>query len=194
MGTEIGSAAGRNGAAVAGGAGRAAGLAARGAGMAVALLIGLLAGVGWLYVLRGLGWLDLGPRVNDALPLLQLPGFDAQPLARVAVAWISAGAVAAIPLVRVSRPRRALIAWLTVTALLLLASQASFALARNLRLGDVVSSRSPGLGPWLEGLLFAVGCALPGPKARGWGDRDSRVGRIVGGFKGARGRARDHVL
>ena len=55
------------------------------------VLVGLLAGYGWLYVLRGLGWLGAGPAVGDALPLLQLAGFDGQPLLRVVVAWLLAG-------------------------------------------------------------------------------------------------------
>jgi enterochelin esterase-like enzyme len=41
--------------------------------------------------------------------------------------------------------------------LLLLASDASFALARNLRLSDVLLNRAPGIGPWVEGLLLAAG-------------------------------------
>jgi hypothetical protein len=197
MQPELGSAASGNGAALAprqGGA-RALGALARGGGVAVALLLGIVAGIGWLYVLRGLGWLDVGPRVRDALPLLQLPGFDEQPLLRVAVAWVAAGAVAALPMARAGRLRRALIGWAAATALLLLASQASFALARNLRFGDVVWSRGPGFGPWLEGLLFAAGCALPG---RIPGRRHRREGgddRMVGGMGPApAGRGPDRVL
>jgi hypothetical protein len=45
--------------------------------------------------------------------------------------------------------------------LLLIASQAADALARNLRFRDVLVTREPGLGPWLEALAFAIGCALP---------------------------------
>jgi hypothetical protein len=49
---------------------------------------------------------------------------------------------------------------------LLFASQAAFALADNLRLSDVLWSHLPGLGPGVEALLFAAGCALPRPMAR----------------------------
>ena len=45
--------------------------AGRGLGWAVIVLAGLLAGFGWLYVLRGLGWLGLGPRVGDAALVLK---------------------------------------------------------------------------------------------------------------------------
>jgi hypothetical protein len=133
------------------------------------VVLGLLTGIGWLYVLRGLGWLGAGPKVRDALPLLQLPGLDSQPLVRVLFAWVIAGALTAVPLIRVPRVRRAAVAGAVAIVLLLLASQAAFALARNLSFSDVLWSRRPGFGPLLEGLLFAAGCALPGPKPRGHG-------------------------
>ena len=38
--------------------------------------------VGLLYGFRGLGWFSRGPRIGDALPLLQLAGFDGQPFGR----------------------------------------------------------------------------------------------------------------
>lgn len=151
---------------------RGLGIGGRGALTVAVLLAGLLAGLGWLYVLRGLGWFAFGPGVRDSLPLLQLAGFDLQPLGRVVVAWLAAGVVAGVALVRIPRPRRALLAGVLGIVLLLFASQASYALTRNLRLSDVVWSRHPGLGPWLEGLLFAVGCALPGTVSRGLGGPD----------------------
>jgi hypothetical protein len=46
-------------------------------------LIVAAASVGLLYHLRHLRWLAIGPRIPDSLPLLQLAGFDGQPLARV---------------------------------------------------------------------------------------------------------------
>ena len=159
------------GGATIGGTRRAAGIAARGTGAAAALVLGLLVGIGWLYVLRGLGWLGIGPRVRDALPLLQLPGFDVQPLARVAVAWLGAGALAGLALRWMPVPRRVAIAGLTAVVALLVASQASYALTRNLRFTDVLWNRRPGLGPLLEALLFAAGCALVG--SGGHADRRS---------------------
>jgi hypothetical protein len=144
---------------------RAAGALGGGAGSLLALLLALVAGVGWLYLLRGLGWFALGPRVGDSLPLLQLAGFDGQPLARLAVAWLLAGALFGVAMVRVKPLPRALVAGALAIVLLLFASQAAFALSRNLRLIQVLWHRAPGLGPWLEGVLFAAGCALPGPVA-----------------------------
>jgi hypothetical protein len=132
----------------------------------LAVLVAVLAtvaGIGWLYALRGLGWLNAGPRIPDSLPLLQLAGFDAQPLARLLVAWIPCGALAGALLLH-RRPSRwpvVLTAMLSL-ALLLLTAQLSFALARNLRLDQVLWNHWPGLGPWLEGLLLAVGSLVPG--------------------------------
>ena len=126
------------------------------------ILVALLAGEGWLYALRSFGWFSSGPMVGDSLPLLQLAGFDRQPLARVVVGWLLAGVMLGIPLSRVARRGQALFVALIALVLLLVASQASFALTRNLRFSDVLWTRSPGLGPWLEGLLLAAGCCLPG--------------------------------
>ena len=55
--------------------------------------------------------------------------------------------------------------------LLLFASDACYALARNLRLGGVLLNREPGLGPWVECLLLAAGGALP----RAWTGRRRRA-------------------
>lgn len=50
--------------------------------------------MGWLYVLREAAAFDMGPRLARALPLEQLARGDAQPLLRVALAWLPAGAAA----------------------------------------------------------------------------------------------------
>src|SRR5512142_996391 len=77
-----------------------------GAGMrrvatAAIVLASLLTGFGWLYAMRGIGWFGGGTGVHDALPLLQLAGYDIQPLDRVVVAWLLAGIAAGIALRRV---------------------------------------------------------------------------------------------
>jgi hypothetical protein len=141
---------------------------------AVLVILSLLAGYGWLYVLRGLDWLAAGPRVGDSLPLLQLAGFDGQPLLRVIVAWLFAGLIAGVALIRVSPLRRASVAGVLGLILLLFASQAAYALARNLKLSGVLLSRRPGLGPLLEALVFAAGCALPRPVFRSQRSRRRR--------------------
>ena len=88
-------------------------------------------------------------------------GFDGQPIARVAAAWLPIGYVFGLAVPR-ARPL-----WLALGAaafgalLLVAASNASFALADNLRLTAVLWHRLPPLGPWLEAGLFAIGALLP---------------------------------
>jgi hypothetical protein len=170
-------------------------LGARVAVAVVTLVAAVIAGLGWLYALRGLGWFALGPRVGDSLPLLQLAGFDAQPLLRLVVAWLPAGFVAAMALSGLPRAWRLAIGGTVAVALLLLASQASYALARNLRFSAVLWSRQPGAGPWFEGLLFAVGCALAGRVSLAWRPDPRRYVSFLGQLRVRRrehGDARQH--
>jgi hypothetical protein len=167
-------------------------LSIAGSGLALTLvvLVGLLVGEGWLYVLRGIGWLHAGPSVADSLPLLSLAGADGQPLLRVAVAWLLAGALTGVALVRPPAPHRAALAGALCLVLLLLDSQASYALVRNLPFSGVITSRAPGAGPWVEALLFAIGCALPGRAVAGaqWARRVRRTRVFApGGEFGVRG-------
>ena len=75
--------------------------------------------------------------------------------------------VVGVVLVRMARPSRSLLAGLTALVALLVASQASFALTRNLRFIDVAWSRRPGAGSLVEVALFAVGAVVPGPLSHG---------------------------
>ncbi len=126
-----------------------------------ALLLCAMAGLGLLYALRGLHWFSIGPPISDSLPLLQLAGFDGQPLARVIVAWLAAGVIIGAVLIRLDPLPRSVLVGLLGVLILLLASDASYALTRNLGLGGVLLDRAPGLGPWVEGLLLTIGSALP---------------------------------
>lgn len=139
---------------------------------ALVVALSLLSGYGWLYVLRGLGAFEVGPRIGDALPLLQLAGADGQALLRVVVAWLVAGGVAGMALMAMSRLRRAALVGPLSLVALLVASQAAYAVARNLRFSGVVFSRRPGLGPILEAAVFTAGCVLV-PRASRSGDRAS---------------------
>jgi hypothetical protein len=147
-------------------AGQIARAASASASAGLALLVTVLAGTGLLYGMRGLGWLAAGPRLPDALPLLQLAGFDAQPLPRIAAAWLVAGATLGLALFRLKPGLRVVIAAAGALCLLLFASDACFALARNLRFNDVLPARVPGTGAWIEGALFAAGAALARPLPR----------------------------
>ncbi|HET7047482.1 MAG TPA: alpha/beta hydrolase-fold protein [Solirubrobacteraceae bacterium] len=133
----------------------------RGLAVKVLLLLSVFVGVGLLYAIRGLGWLPVGPRVPDSLPLLALAHHDAQPLARVVLVWVATGAAFGLLIVWIAPRRRALAALLPALILLLIASDASFALAENLRLGSVLWGRVPPSGAWVEALLFALGAAIP---------------------------------
>lgn len=165
-----------NGVAAVRAAGRRRPLALVGAAARTLLIVvaGLLAGTGWLYLLRGLHWLAVGPRIADCLPLLQLAAADGQPLLRVAIAWGLAGALAGVALIGLPPSRRAALALVVGLALLLLTSQASYALTRNLGFSAVLFSRGPGFGPVLEALTFALGCALPRAVNRGDGSAARR--------------------
>jgi hypothetical protein len=134
------------------------------------VVAGLLAGMGWLDVLRGLGWLAVGPSVGDALPLLQLATFDVQPLLRVLFAWVLAGALAGIGLAPIRPWRRGVLALVLGLALLLLASQAAYALARNLPLATLLWHRRPGAGPIVEACAFALGAVIAEALVRPLGD------------------------
>jgi hypothetical protein len=143
----------------------------------VVVLTGVLAGTGWLYLLRGLHWLGLGPRVGDALPLLQLAAFDGQPLLRVLAAWVLAGALTGVAL-SATPPRRRLAPTLAVALVVLLfAAQGSYALTRNVSFSATLLSRWPGPGPVLEAIAFAVGCWLP--RRLEDGDRPRAGGRTL---------------
>lgn len=139
---------------------RTAGRLRRGLVVALSLLAGLFCGIGWTYFLRGLHWLSAGPPVRDALPLLQLAGYDVQPLVRVIVAWALSGALCGLALRRFGRPGRLALTGAVALALLLLQSQAAYAVTRNLRFVSVLFGRMPGLGPWLEAALFAFASLL----------------------------------
>jgi hypothetical protein len=75
------------------------------------------------------------------------------------VAWLPAGVVAGLALAHLAHLKRTVVAALLGAMLLAFASDASFALARNLKLADVVGSRRPGVGVWIGVLLLARGCA-----------------------------------
>jgi enterochelin esterase-like enzyme len=143
-------------------------LRAAGIGLIVTVVVVVVAAasVGLLYQLRQLGWLALGPRVPDALPLLQLAGFAGQPLARVLVASLISGIALGVVLVRVPVARRTPAIALIAAALLLLASDGSYALAQNLRFAHVLVIRAPGLGAWVQFIALAIGSALPAALAR----------------------------
>ncbi len=130
-------------------------------GAAFALLLSVVAGFGLLYVLRQRHWLWIGTPVHDALPLLALPGFDSQALVRMAAAWIPAGMIVGLVLIRIRPLWRTPLVLAVTGVVLIVASDAAFALTRNLRVADVLWHRSPTAAALLEASMFAIGAALP---------------------------------
>ena len=122
--------------------------------------VSVVAGVGLTYLLRDAAVLDFGPRVKGALPLQQLAGGESQPLARLAIAWLCAGAVAGLALATLTRsrtlPRTVGLALLAAT-LLLLAGAASDAVAVSEPLGPHLIPQLSRAGIWVADTLLVSG-------------------------------------
>jgi hypothetical protein len=130
-------------------------------GVAIAA-IAVVAGVGWLYLLRDAGLLSLGPRVHDALPLQQLAGDDGQPLLRMAGAWLPTGAAAAAALARLRVGHPAAVVTATGLLMLVLTGAASDAVVSSERLLSDLLPQSTRAGVWVALVLLTVGAALAG--------------------------------
>lgn len=124
------------------------------------LVMAVASGLGALDLLRNAGALGVGPAIRGALPLQQLAGDEAQPLLRLVVAWLPAGAVAGLALRRVTRLRVAtgIGVVLVVSVIVLVGSAAvSDAVARS---GPVAPHLLPRLGAaatWIATASLALG-------------------------------------
>jgi hypothetical protein len=127
------------------------------------VVAGVVAGTGWLYLLRRIGALDFGPRFKGALPLQQLRGNDSQALARMLVAWLPFGVLAGIGL-RALGARTALgrAAWTAiVAAVVLMASGAgSDAIAANESLSGHVQPQLTRPGTLAAVVILVIGTML----------------------------------
>jgi hypothetical protein len=130
----------------------------------LAVLLALCGGVGWLYLVRDSTLLDAGPRLHGALPLEELAHQGAQPLARVALAWLPAGFVAGLALELGARRARG---WVTVLGptllgfVLLFASTAgSEAVSRNQRLTAHLEPALRRSSLWVAVAFIAIGALL----------------------------------
>jgi hypothetical protein len=144
------------------------------AGLALALLA-VCAGMGWLYLLRGAGALDAGPRLSGALPLEQLARGDDQPLLRVALAWVPAGVAAGAALAWATgwgRLGRTVAVGVLGFVALFVTGAVSDAVAVNetvvSKLGDQFSHG----GIWIEVACLVIGSLLIGRRSSA-GSRDS---------------------
>jgi hypothetical protein len=139
--------------------------AARAAGALVVVLGAVGAGIGWLYLLRDVGALHAGPAVPEALPLQRLAGNDAQPLARLLVAWLPTGALAGLALRAIGLERRTARAALMLPACLILLAAlgaTADAVTANDPLRAHVSEQAHRPATWLAACLVALAVALPG--------------------------------
>jgi hypothetical protein len=131
-----------------------------GLGLVVAVAA-IFAGVGWLYLLRGANVIGAGPLLDGALPLQQLAGGDAQPLVRMAAAWLPAGALAGLGLAMIGQVRRPVLASGAVAAVLLAVSgAASDAVAGGLHTTARLLPQLGMAGFWAAVLLVASGAAI----------------------------------
>ena len=147
-----------------------------------ALLTASAVAVGLLYSFRRLGWFSGGPRIGDALPLLQLAGFDGQPFDRVLVAGLLGGVALGssadpTPVARHRGDRDARRRAVAVRVRRLIRAR------HTLRLAAVLASRSPGPGPWLEGLLLVAGCVALKALARLPSHRDAAASSLRSGSR-----------
>jgi len=125
----------------------------------------VLAGFGWLYLLREGGVLGIPPRVPRALGLQQLAGDDAQPLARMALAWLAGGALIGSALEGFSglgRLWRTATFALTSAVLLVLLGAAADALTNNQRLSAHITGQLGNAGSWVALGLLVTGFELGG--------------------------------
>ena len=126
-------------------------------------MIGPVAGVGLLYLLRDAGVAHVGPRPAGALPLEQLAGADGQPLARMALAWLTAGLAAGGVLAVFTRSSRvAVLAPLVLTAgaVLVLTAAASDAIANNEPFRQDLATPLGAAGVWVSLALLIIGAAI----------------------------------
>jgi hypothetical protein len=129
----------------------------------------ILAGIGWLYLLRDHTGLDAGPHLRGALPLEELTPAGRQPLLRMAVAWLPAGVAVGIALGVLTRVRLALIAvgaGILSFVILGLTTAASEALVYNERFSSHVDGALGRTGLWAAVAFIAAGSLLGAVLAR----------------------------
>lgn len=145
---------------------------------AVIVVVSVAAGVGWLYLLRGTGALDAGPRLHEALPLERLAGHDTQPMLRLVAAWLPAGVCCGIALgaaTRLGAVGRALVAGAGGFIVIVLSAASSDAVTESQKVAPHLSIQPHRLATWVAATCLALGAfiaAFPRPRRpsrRAWG-------------------------
>lgn len=130
--------------------------------LTVSSVVVTLAGFGWLYVLHRGNALGAGPSVPEALPLQRLAGGAAQPLSRVALAWLPAGVVAGVALRSAGLGRGRGAAVFAVCLVLLLAmGAAADAITASEPLARHVAPQLHREATWVAAALLGLGAAIP---------------------------------
>jgi hypothetical protein len=144
----------------------------RGLAVVVVVLAAVGGGIGWLYALRHVHALRMGPRLTDALPLQRLAGGAAQPLARVVVAWLPTGVAAGFALALVShlrRPARGAVTFALSLLLVIAIAAASDSLTHNEPIRRHLHEQPHRAATWLAAALMALGALAAPPIGRGAG-------------------------
>ena len=156
---------------------------------AVAVLLIVIAaalgGVGWLYALRHVQVLKVGPRLTDALPLQRLAGGAAQPLGRVVVAWLSTGIAtgfALAVLTHLGRVARAAVVFVLSLVAVLAVAAVSDSLTHNEPMRHHLHEQPHRAATWVAAALMAVGALLAPAIGRDDGRHAPRAGRTAGGL------------
>jgi hypothetical protein len=126
-------------------------------------VVAVCAGVGWLYLLRSSQALNVGPHMRGALPLQELAGRGAQPVLRMAVAWIPAGFAAGLALALTTRLRAATIGaavGLLSFVILFFSTVASEAVSRNERFSQHITPVLSKGGVWTAVAFVVIGSLL----------------------------------
>jgi hypothetical protein len=136
------------------------------------VVVAVACGIGWTYLLRAADLLPYGPDVPGALPLQQLDRSDAQPLLRLAAAWIPAGAVAGLALRRVGLAilPRFVVTGILAALLLMAAGAVSDAATVSGAVTSHVTGQLSRQGTWVAAGLMTLGAGLvprAGPAVRG---------------------------
>jgi hypothetical protein len=125
-------------------------------------VLGAVAGVGLLYLLRNAGVGDAGPKASGALPLEQLAASDAQPLLRMALAWLPVGLAVGALIATVTRVRPVLalvVAALTAGVVLVVSGGVSVSVENNESLTGHLTALLGAAGTWVSIALLVIGVA-----------------------------------
>jgi hypothetical protein len=139
------------------------GLALRVVACPLVVLVAVAAGTGWLYLMRSWHVLGIGPGVHGSLELERLAAGDAQPLLRLAAAWVPAGIAAGLvlrTLVPVRGAVLALGAGAFALVLVMTLGAVSNAVENSETVGRHIAAQPGRAGPWVAAGLVVIGAYL----------------------------------